>query len=153
MEKLLEKIKDKTATIEIFGLGYVGFPLAVKLASKKFNVVGIDINSERINRLKKNELLDSEKVLTEEFIDVRKEKLILSEISIKNEFPKIGIICVPTPIPGPNIDSDVFVKKAVENFLNFAKQEDCIILESSIEVGTTEKIEKIIENKGFNRYF
>ena len=57
MEKLLEKIKDKTAIIEIIGLGYVGFPLAVKLASKKFNVIGIDINSERINRLKKDQLL------------------------------------------------------------------------------------------------
>ena len=78
-------------------------------------------------------------------LNVRKEKLTLSEISIENELPKIGIICVPTPIPGPNIDSDVYVKKAVENFLNNAKQGDGIILESSIEVGTTEKIEKIIE--------
>ena len=149
MEKLLEKIKDKTAIIEILGLGYVGFPLAVKLASKKFNVIGIDINSERINRLKKDQLLDSEKFLKDEFIECRKEKLTLANESKLNELPKIGIICVPTPIPGPNIDSDVYVKKAVENFLSNAKQGDCIILESSIEVGTTEKIKKNIESKGF----
>jgi len=149
MKNLLDKIKTGSCIIEIHGLGYVGFPLAVKLASNGFKVTGIDINSKRINRLIKNELLDSEEFLKDEFIECRKEKLTLSNKSQKNELSKIGIICVPTPIPGPNIDSDVYVKKAVENFLNNSKQGDCIILESSVEVGTTEKMKKIIELEGF----
>ena len=149
MKELLNKIKSKSAIIEIFGLGYVGFPLAVKLSSIGFKTIGIDVNSERISRLQNNELQDSEKLLTEKFIECRKQNLTLSEESRETKIPKIGIICVPTPIPDTNTDSDIYVRKAVENFLSNAKSGDCLILESSVEVGTTEKIQHVIEEKGF----
>jgi len=149
MEKLRDKIKDRECIIEIFGLGYVGFPLAVRLATNGFRVIGIDVNHERINRLEKNELLDSEISLKDQFIKCRKENLVLSVTSSKNELSKVGIICVPTPIPSEKINSDIFVKKAVESFLENAKEGDCIILESSIEVGTTERMQEIIKEHGF----
>ena len=139
MQRLLDKIQSKSCIIEIFGLGYVGFPLAVKLSSVGFKVVGIDVNTERIVRLKKNELQDSEESLKEKYLECRKENLVLSEQPEKNELEKIGIICVPTPIPNQNTTSDIYVKKATESFLNNAKKGDCLILESSVEVGTTEK--------------
>ena len=45
--------KDMTNNkIAIIGLGYVGLPLAHAFASKGFNVVGFDINEERVNELK-----------------------------------------------------------------------------------------------------
>ena len=50
MQKLLDKIQSKSCIIEIFGLGYVGFPLAVRLASAGFQIIGIDVNQERIKR-------------------------------------------------------------------------------------------------------
>lgn len=149
MKNLLEKIKSKSCIIEIFGLGYVGFPLSIRLASSGLKVIGIDVNSERIERLQKNELLDSEKHMREEFIECRKENLIFSKESKKSKLPKIGIICVPTPIPGPNINSDIYVKKAVESFIMNAKEGDCLILESSVEVGTTERMQNFIDSKGF----
>ena len=149
MEKLRDKIKDRECIIEIFGLGYVGFPLAVRLATNGFRVIGIDVNHERINRLEKNELLDSEISLKDQFIKCRKENLALSVTSSKNELSKVGIICVPTPIPSEKINSDIFVKKAVESFLENAKEGDCLILESSIEVGTTERMQEIIKEHGF----
>ena len=55
----------------------------------------------------------------------------------------------PTPIPDQNTVSDVFVIKAVKSFLDNSKEGDCLILESSVEVGTTEKVQKLIEEKGF----
>ena len=60
LKETLEKINSNLFSIEIFGLGYVGFPLAVRLANNGINVIGIDINQERIQRLQKNSLLDSE---------------------------------------------------------------------------------------------
>ncbi len=149
MKELLNKIKTKSVVIEIFGLGYVGFPLAVKLSSAGFKTIGIDVNTERISRLKNNELQDSENLLKEKFIECRKQYLTLSEESVKTKTPKIGIICVPTPIPNMNIESDIYVRKAVASFLSNAKNGDCLILESSVEVGTTEKMQQIIEEKGF----
>ena len=44
-------VKDKKEKIVVVGLGYVGLPLSV-LLNKKFNVIGFDINSKRINELK-----------------------------------------------------------------------------------------------------
>jgi UDP-N-acetyl-D-glucosamine dehydrogenase len=149
MEKLLSKIQSKSCIIEIFGLGYVGFPLAVKLSSVGFNVIGVDVNKKRISRLKRNELQDSEGNLKKKFLVCRKEKLELAEYPSKNKIEKIGIICVPTPIPDKNTMSDIFVIKAVKSFLDNSKEGDCLILESSVEVGTTEKVQKLIEDKGF----
>ena len=59
--------------IEIFGLGYVGFPLAVRLATAGLNVIGIDVNSQRIERLKNNDLMDSEIHLKNEFLECREK--------------------------------------------------------------------------------
>ena len=36
--------------IEIFGLGYVGFPLSVRVSSARFRVTGIDTNCDRIQK-------------------------------------------------------------------------------------------------------
>ena len=145
-----EKFVDKKSfVIEIFGLGYVGFPLAVRLASAGFQIIGIDVNQERIKRLENNKLMDSEIHLEKEYIECREENNIKLKTSpLDSDVPKIGIICVPTPIPTKNSSSDIFVKLAVESFLDCSKSGDVIILESSIEVGTTENIMKIIEDKG-----
>ena len=43
LKETLEKINSKTFSVEILGLGYVGFPLAVRLATNGIRVTGIDI--------------------------------------------------------------------------------------------------------------
>lgn len=151
LEKSVESIKEKSISIEIFGLGYVGFPLAVRLATAGLKVIGIDVNPERIERLKNNSLMDSEIHLEKEFIESRNKKNIeLQDSPLSSSDSKVGIICVPTPIPTKDISSDVYVKSAAESFLSCAKPGDIMILESSIEVGTTERIKELIEKKGFH---
>ena len=88
--------------------------------------------------------------MKEEFLLCRNNNMLkLSDQPEDSTNPKVGIICVPTPIPDKNTSSDVFVQTAVENFLKFSKEGDVIILESSVEVGTTKKISEIIKSKGF----
>ena len=148
LKETLENLKKQKAIVEIYGLGYVGFPLAVRLSKMGLTVHGIDVNDNRIQRLKKNELLDSEINLKDGFIESRTNgKLELENSPKKYNLPKIGIICVPTPIPNEKIQSDVYVRSAVESFLNTSKIGDVLILESSIEVGTTENIIDLIESK------
>ena len=150
LKKTLDNLKKQKIIVEIYGLGYVGFPLSVKLAKEGITIHGIDVNNDRIQRLKKNELLDSELNLKKEFIESRNnKKLEIYNSPIKSDNTKIGIICVPTPIPNEKIKSDIYVKAATESFLNTSKSGDVIILESSVEVGTTEKIINLIESKGF----
>jgi UDP-N-acetyl-D-glucosamine dehydrogenase len=151
LKETLENLIKQKIIIEIYGLGYVGFPLAVKLSKEGITIHGIDVNKNRIERLKNNELLDSELNLKKEFVESRiNKKLEINTSPSKTDLPKIGIICVPTPIPNEKIQSDMYVKSAVESFLNTSKPGDVIILESSIEVGTTENMIKLIESKGLD---
>ena len=151
MQQTLDAVKSNKFSIEVFGLGYVGFPLAVRLASGGFKVKGIDISTHRIDRLKNNELMDSELHLKNEFIHCRENSnLELLTLPKKSEQPKIGIISVPTPIPDENTPSYKFVKEAINNFLDTSKAGDMIILESSVGGGTTDEMEKIVESRGYS---
>ena len=51
MLKLEEKIGDKSATIGIVGLGYVGLPLA-EAFSKSLKVIGFDTDTKKVNQLR-----------------------------------------------------------------------------------------------------
>ena len=144
----IQNIDSRNITIEVFGLGYIGLPLAVKLAAQRFNVVGIDKDKSKIQRLDQKRLLDSEKFLEKDLEFFGKTIQFSSNIS-NDDNQKIAIVCVPTPIPTKDIPSDIYVIDAVEWFLSHAKKGDMIIIESSVEIGTTENVKKVIESKGF----
>ncbi len=63
----------KFTNIEVCCLGYGGFPFYVGLASNDPKIVGMDISPERINRLEKSELMDSEINLEPEYLKCRKK--------------------------------------------------------------------------------
>ena len=150
LTKTLEKVTAKNFEIEVFGLGYVGLPLAIRLSTAGFKVRGIDTNNERVERLTQKTLMESEISLKNEFLEcIKQENLSFSDKSKKINLPKIGIICVPTPIPNENIKSDIYVESAIRDFLNSCNKHDLIIIESSIEIGTTEKMKDLIEQNGF----
>lgn len=46
-EELIEKIKNRTLTMGVCGLGYVGLPLAVDKAKHGFHTIGFDVQQER----------------------------------------------------------------------------------------------------------
>ena len=58
-EKLKKKILKKTVNISVVGLGYVGLPLANLIQNKKFNVVGYDIDKNKIKSLNQKKKLYS----------------------------------------------------------------------------------------------
>ena len=45
---LKEKIMNKTATMGVVGLGYVGLPLAVEKAKAGFQVIGFDVQEQKV---------------------------------------------------------------------------------------------------------
>jgi len=150
LEKSLQKIVKKKCLIEIFGLGYIGFPLSIRLANAGFTIRGIDRDLQKLNRFEKCDLINFEINHKEKFLRVIKsKKLLLSKRPEKSLESKIAIICVPTPIPTKKMRSDFYVMSAVEDFISTCKKGDIIIVESSIEVGTIENIQKQIEKKGF----
>jgi len=150
LKETLEKIISKYCSIQVFGLGYVGFPLSIRLAKSGFKVIGIDTDLTKIERLQKESLSDTQLNLKSDFLkSLKNRNFVPSNIPVKTDLPRIGIICVPTPIPDGNNDSEIYVISAVKKFLDTSKRGDILILESSVRGGTTEELIKIIKSRGY----
>ena len=126
--------KGNKEKIAVIGLGYVGLPLAV-LLDKKFNVIGFDINSKRIEELKKG---------YDRTREVEKEKLEKSSIQFTDNPEKISqakviIITVPTPIDQHNIPDLKPIKSATKTVGKFMKKGSIVVYESTVYPGLTEE--------------
>ena len=100
----------------VFGLGYVGLPLALSF-SKKFNTVGFDINTKRIMKLKKN-IDDNKEFLSKDF---KNKKILFSSKIDHIKKCNYYIICVPTPI-NQNKEPDLSaLKKSFSALKNLIK--------------------------------
>ena len=128
------KLEDKV--ICIIGLGYVGLPLAVAF-SKKFNVLGFDINSHRVKELN-NGIDSTNEVTTKELKEAVKLELISDKAQLKKA--DIFIITVPTPIDSNLMPDLVPVIKASELVSEYLESGDIVIYESTVYPGVTEDI-------------
>ena len=52
---LIGKIREKKARVGIIGLGYVGLPLVMEFARNRFPVTGLDIDANKVEKIKKGE--------------------------------------------------------------------------------------------------
>ena len=150
LKETLEKINSKDCSIQVFGLGYVGFPLSIRLAKSGFKVIGIDTDLRKIENLKNNSLSDTQLSLNTAFLEsIQNGNFVPTTIPLKTDLPRIGIICVPTPVPDGKNNSEVHVISAVEKFLDTSKRGDVLILESSVKGGTTEELIKIVKSRKY----
>jgi UDP-N-acetyl-D-glucosamine/UDP-N-acetyl-D-galactosamine dehydrogenase len=133
----------RNSNIAVIGLGYVGLPLAIEFG-KKYNVLGFDINTERVLELKegKDRTLEANMVDLEKVIKSKKEEDIGLNFSANTEELKnynIFIVTVPTPIDqfkAPNLQP---LLKASEMIGSVLKRGDIVIYESTVYPGCTEE--------------
>lgn len=128
--------------IAVIGLGYVGLPLALEFA-KKYKVLGFDINTERIEELKKAE--DRTKEADIEVLRSLLESsgngsgLTFSSNTDDLKDYNIYIVTVPTPIDqykAPDLTPLLAASKMLGNVL---KKDDIVIYESTVYPGCTEE--------------
>ena len=126
-----EKIK-----ISIIGLGYVGLPLAIEFG-KKYPTIGFDINSARVNQLKKG--IDHTNEATAEQIRGANQLSFSAKI---NDIKKcnIYIVTVPTPIDEFKTPDLKALKGASKMLGDILKKEDIVIYESTVYPGCTEEV-------------
>ena len=128
---------NKNKKIAVIGLGYVGLPVSV-MFSKKYKVIGYDINIERINSL--NNFNDT----TEEVTSKDIEKALNKNLSISNDINSISdcniyIITVPTPIDKNKKPDLSILHNASKLVGRFLKKGDIVIYESTVYPGCTEE--------------
>ncbi|MEX1382363.1 nucleotide sugar dehydrogenase [Lutibacter sp.] len=134
-----EKIK-----IAIIGLGYVGLPLA-RLFATKYNVIGFDINKNRIAELKKgtdSTLEVSDNVLKQVLVNNSKsEKGLYCTTEINNiKNCNYYIVTVPTPVDKKNKPDLTPLIKSSEAVGSVLKPQDIVIYESTVYPGATEEV-------------
>jgi UDP-N-acetyl-D-glucosamine/UDP-N-acetyl-D-galactosamine dehydrogenase len=127
----------KKFKIAIIGLGYVGLPLAVEF-SKHAEIIGFDLNQERINDL--NAFIDkTNEVSEEELKHAQPSTTFTSDINILRN-ANFYIICVPTPIDELNQPDMRSLIGASETIGLVLSKGDYVVYESTVYPGATREI-------------
>jgi len=140
MPTLLEKIKSKVAKVGVIGLGYVGLPLAVEKAKAGFQVLGFDIQPEKVDKINRGENYIGD-VVPEELSTLSQN----GHLSATGDFSRIRecdvlAICVPTPLDEfkqPDLSYVVNTAKTIASHLH---KDMLVVLESTTYPGTTEEV-------------
>ncbi len=130
---LFTNLKNKK--ICVFGLGYVGLPLAIELR-KKYYTVGFDINIKRINDLKQAE----DKTLEVSSKELKDSNLIFTTNAENIKDCDVFIATVPTPVNQnntPDFNPLLSASRAIGRIL---KKENIVIYESTVYPGATENL-------------
>lgn len=120
--------------INVVGLGYIGLPTALILASNGNKVVGTDNNMSLIQGLKAKEHSFQEQGLEELYERALKEGIQFSESCVQAD---MYIIAVPTPYEKENKKVNAkYVIRAVEDVLQVSTDDCIVVIESTVSPGT-----------------
>ena len=139
-DELLEKLNQRSATVAVVGLGYVGLPLACALAEAGHRVVGIDLSVEKV------EGVNAGRSHIEDVPPSQVRRLVDEGcLSATAEFAKAQkadavIIAVPTPIDEFRVPDLSYVRSAAVSLANVVSRGALVVLESTTYPGTTEEI-------------
>ena len=149
-DKLEDKILDRSARVAILGLGYVGLPLATIFAEAGYNVIGVEPDSSKVEKLDRGESYVQD-VPSEQL-----SKLIQSgKLQATNDFSVLAeadavSICVPTPLRKTGDPDLSFILVATDELAKYIHRGVVVVLESTTYPGTTREIllPKLTKNSG-----
>ncbi len=132
------KFKNKEALIGIIGLGYVGLPLMLRYNSIGFRVLGIDIDSSKVEKLNAGKSY-IEHISANRISEARKSGFEATE-----DFRRVAecdalILCVPTPLNKYREPDMSFVIDTTDAIKPYLRAGQVISLESTTYPGTTEE--------------
>jgi nucleotide sugar dehydrogenase len=142
----METTKIKKETICVIGLGYVGLPLAVRTKERGYDVIGFDLDREKVDLINKKI-----SPIEDEFLKENLPKFFFPVTMDVAEIKKadIVLICVPTPVDhlyNPDLKP---VRSACEMVATNLKKGALVVLESTVNPGVSEEVVKpIFESHG-----
>ncbi len=143
-ENLVKKTRGGDAVIAVIGLGYVGLPLAVAFAKNGFQVIGVDVDEQKVVSINRgvsyvNDIPSAE--LARWTVEAQDD----GRITATGDYAQlahadVAIICVPTPL-NKTRDPDVrFLIDAGKSIARYLHPGMLVILESTTYPGTTEEL-------------
>lgn len=149
-EHIIKKINHKTAKIGIVGLGYVGLPLALRFAEMGFDVIGFDVDVDKILKINDGHSYITHISSARVGVAVTSGRLTATDdLAAANKVDAI-IICVPTPLNAHREPDLSYVIDTIERLKTGFRAGQIVCLESTTYPGTTnEEIKTRIESAGF----
>jgi len=133
---LYEALVKNEENLSLVGLGYVGMPIAHAFAKKGINVIGFDLNNEKIKLYKSG--VDPTKEVGDEEIKNTKIHFTSDESDLKNA--KFHIVAVPTPVNIDHTPDLTPVIGASEIVGRNLVKDSIVVYESTVYPGCTEDI-------------
>lgn len=131
-------VNKKKIVIGIIGLGYVGLPLAILFAKKKYKIIGFDLDKKKIEFINKGKSYIS-RVSHKEIQNLKKNNSFTSKFDQIKKCDFI-IICVPTPLKNKTKPDCSFIEKSFSLIKDKLRFGQTIILESTSYPGTTREL-------------
>ena len=133
---LYEKIVDRSESISLIGLGYVGMPIAHAFAKKGIRVIGFDLNSKKIALYKSG--IDPTREIGNEEIANTRIQFTSEETDLKKA--RFHIVAVPTPVNSDHTPDLTPVIKASEIVGRNLEKGSIVVYESTVYPGCTENV-------------
>jgi len=146
---LRDRLSDRTATVGIVGMGYVGLPLAIAAQRASFSVIGFDIDQEKVAIINggKSPIQNIEHDKVKAMVDSKKFHASANFDEMANA--DAILICVPTPLSHHREPDVSFIERTGEAIQPRLKAGQLIVLESSTYPGTTQDVLRpILERSG-----
>lgn len=133
---LYEQIVKREAKLALIGLGYVGMPIAVAFAGKGVDVIGFDLNNEKIELYKSG--IDPTKEVGDEAIKNTTVQFTSDETRLQEA--KFFIVAVPTPVNTDHTPDLTPVISASEIIGRNLTKGSIVVYESTVYPGVTEDV-------------
>lgn len=133
---IYKNLKEKKAKLALIGLGYVGLPIAIAFSKKGFEVVGFDLNNEKVE-LYKNGIDPTCEVGDNE---IKKNKIYYTSNEEDLRDVDFYIVAVPTPVTADKVPDLTPVKSASHIIGRNLKKNSIVVYESTVYPGVTEDI-------------
>lgn len=145
---LIDRLSDRTATIGVIGLGYVGLPLAAACARAGFKVTGFDIDAAKTSSLNAGmSYIDA--VTSEELAGhVNEQKFAATTDLAQLRHCDGVVICVPTPLSKHREPDLSYVVQTAQHIATHLVPGQLIVLESTTYPGTTLEVLKPVLEAG-----
>lgn len=149
LDVLKQRISSSSAVVGIYGLGYVGLPLALRFSEVGLKVIGFDIDTSKVDSLNSGKSY-IERLQAQEIIAAQHNGFeATSDFSRTQEVDAL-IICVPTPLNVYREPDLSYVENTLASILPYFKAGQLLSLESTTWPGTTEEIlAPALKSQGF----
>src|SRR5438270_589903 len=135
------------ATVGIIGLGYVGLPLAVAFAQEGCDVIGVDVDSRKVEAIAAGESYIED--VPSEVLAKYSERIHATTRYARLAKADAVLICVPTPL-SPNREPDLGpLLDCVRALAEVLQADQLVVLESTTYPGTTRgRVAPLLEESG-----